>query len=276
MNETDLIYQDLIQQVLQRGNLIETRNHAAYSLIDADSIWFKSTPLVTVRKTAWKKALREMEWFLSGDEQCPDELFDWWNGQLSGNGRYFCGYGHQLRNFGGDWRKGYDQVSTLIEGLKDHPYSRRHMMTTWNPREMSKITDINLNPNTPSTCHGTLLQYFVRSGKLYCSHYQRSCDILLGLIHNLIQHWALLLWLAKQVSLEVGSIRWTFGDLHLYNEPSHIEVANAIVNCNLYNRTLPSPTLVYHGAVGDEFKSSDFEMVDEIDVPVTTVRPMLL
>jgi len=275
VNETDRIYQDLIEQVLKRGDLIETRNHSAYSLIFSESIWFNETPLVTVRKTAWKKALREMEWFLSGDIECPNELLDWWRGQLDPDGEYLCGYGHQLRRFF-DIPSTFDQIAHLIEGLKHHPYSRRHVITTWNPSEMSKITKINDNPNTPSTCHGTILQYFVRNVKLHVSHYQRSCDILLGAIHNFIQHWALLMWLAKQTGLEVGSMRWLLGDAHVYDESSHIEVANAIVNCNLYERTLPPPTLVYHGAVGDEFKASDFEMVGEIDVPVITTRPRLL
>lgn len=275
MNETDLLYQDLIQQVMKRGQRIETRNHSAYSLIDSDPLKLTSTPLVTVRRTAWKKALREMEWFLSGKPKCPDELLDWWDGQLDPDGYYFAGYGEQLRSFE-DVHEPFDQIAHLIEGLKQHPSSRRHVVTTWNPAEMSRITETNDNPKTPSCCHGTILQYFVRNGKLHCTHYQRSCDILLGLIHNLIQHWALLLWLSYQTGLEDGGIRWIFGDLHLYDEPSHLEVAKAIIDCNLYERTLPPTRLVYHGTMGSEFKASDFEMVGEIDVPVTTVRPKLL
>ena len=100
MNQADSYYQSLIEQVLEYGDLIETRNHQAYSLITSDLIAFTQTPLVTVRKTAWKKALREMEWFLSGDQKCPDELLDWWDGQLNPYGEYTRGYGDQLRCFG--------------------------------------------------------------------------------------------------------------------------------------------------------------------------------
>lgn len=269
MNQADHYYKSLIQQVLECGDLIETRNHPAYSLITSDLITFTQTPLVTVRKTAWKKALREMEWFLSGSDQCPAELLDWWDGQLNPTGRYFNGYGSQLRHFG---HNGFDQIKNLINGVKEHPYSRRHVITAWNPDDMSRITQINENPKTPTTCHLTMNQYFVRNGKLSVRTYQRSCDMILGAIHNWIQHWALLLWLANQTGLQPGLLMWQFGDAHVYNEPSHLEVADAIIGCDLTSRT--PVKLVYHGT-GD-FKASDFEIVGEIAEPVTTIRPKLL
>ena len=269
MSQADHYYQSLIEQVLEYGDLIETRNHAAYSLITSDTIIFTQTPLVTVRKTAWRKALREMEWFLSGDPKCPDELLDWWDGQLNPNGDYVAGYGVQLRSFG---RHGFDQISNLIKGIKEHPHSRRHVITTWNPYEMNNITWFNENPKTPSCCHLTMNQYFVRNGKLSVRTYQRSCDILLGAIHNWIQHWALLLWLANQTGLEPGMLIWNYGDLHLYQEPSHLEVAEAIIGCDVAERN--QVYLDYNGS--GEFKASDFEMVGEIAAPVTTIRPKLL
>lgn len=280
MNRADTIYQRLVSLVLHEGERVKTRNSPAFRVFDTDIIRFRETPLITVRKTAWRKALREMEWFLSGDSKCPEELLDWWDEQLNPEGHYLCGYGEQLKLFGWDnWENkdcdSFNQIEYLIDGLKNHPYSRRHVITTWNPADMSRITQINSNPKTPSCCHATLLQYFVSKGKLYCTHYQRSADILLGAPHNFIQHWALLLWLASQADLEVGGINWLFGDLHLYNEPSHIEVAKAIIEADLIDR-LPCPVLFYNGNVGDEFKADNFVMIGHIDSPVTTVRPKLL
>lgn len=269
MNVADVCYYSLIEQVLEYGDLIETRNHAAYSLIDSDTIIFHKTPLVTLRKTAWRKALREMEWFLSGDPKCPDELLDWWDGQLNSFGCYMGGYGEQLRSFGDS---NYDQVAELIKGIKEHPYSRRHVITTWNPYEMANMIENNNNPRTPTTCHGTIIQYFVRKGKLSARTYQRSCDVILGCIHNWIQHWALLMWLAHQTSLEVGSLIWDFGDLHLYAEESHLEVARAILASGGTN--CKNPKLIYKGT-GD-FKASDFELEGVVNDPVSTVRPKLL
>lgn len=275
MSCADTIYQRLISLVLNDGERVETRNHAAYRVFDSDVIRFTETPLVTVRKTAWRKALREMEWFLSGDSECPNELLDWWDDQLGPEGRYVYGYGNQFRSFGSVESEGFDQIAHLIEGLKNHPFSRRHVVTAWNPWDMSEITYVNSNLKTPTTCHSTLLQYFVFKGKLHCTHYQRSADILLGVPHNFIQHWALLLWLAKQTGLEARSLRWIFGDLHLYDEPSHIEVAKSIISADLSNR-YKIPTLTYNGNVGDEFKSADFEIDGGINEPVTITRPRLL
>jgi len=271
MNVADYHYRKLIQQVIELGDLIETRNHEAYSLISSDTIIFVETPLVTLRKTAWRKALREMEWFLSGEAKCPDELLDWWDGQLDPRGHYTAGYGEQLRHYG----YCFDQIESLIKGIKEHPYSRRHVITTWNPHEMSIIARLNNNPRTPSTCHGTIIQYFVRDGRLSARTYQRSCDVILGCIHNWIQHWALLLWLANQTSLGVGSLIWNFGDLHIYNEESHLEVAKAIIDAGEYAYwSRESSRLIYNGS-GD-FKTSDFELKGVIDAPVSTMRPKLL
>jgi len=270
MNVADYHYRKLIQQVIELGDLIETRNHEAYSLISSDTIIFVETPLVTLRKTAWRKALREMEWFLSGEAKCPDELLDWWDGQLDTAGRYTAGYGEQLRHYG----YCFDQIESLIEGIKEHPYSRRHVITTWNPHEMSVITKLNNNPKTPSCCHLTVNQYFVRDGKLSARTYQRSCDLLLGLPHNLLQHWGLLLWLASQTNLCVGSLIYNIGDAHVYREPSHLEVVDAILAAGDTCAQRNNPKLIYNGS-GD-FKASDFELEGRVDDPVSTVRPKLL
>lgn len=279
MNVADYHYRNLIEQVIEYGDLIETRNHEAYSFISSDTIVFVETPLVTLRKTAWKKALREMEWFLSGDAKCPEELLDWWDGQLDPAGKYLRGYGEQLRHWQGTgrWDDGFDQIQHLIEGIKEHPYSRRHVITTWNPLDMFRMTDLNCNLKTPTTCHLSMSQYFVRDVKLSARTYHRSCDLLLGAIHNWLQHWGLLLWLAKQTSLEVGSLIYSFGDLHVYKEDSHLAVVDAILEsgpCAYAHRV--NPKLVYTGSVGDEFKASDFELEGFIESPVSTIRPKLL
>lgn len=259
-----------------------TRNSPCYSLIDAPHIVFDRTPLVTLKKTAARKAIREMEWFLSGDSQCPPELLDWWDGQLyyvnSNEGYYYYGYAHQFRDFGGCGYvdgfdlSGRDQVKKLIIGIKEHPHSRRNVMTTWHPEEMALIAEHNNNPNTPATCHGTIIQAFVRKGELSLKTYQRSADLILGVPHNWIQYWALLLWLCNQCDLAPDRLLWMFGDAHIYDEPSHLEVANAIINAPHRKSGIE---LQYSGDKAD-FNTSDFRWVGIPPEPVTRVRAVRL
>jgi thymidylate synthase len=272
-------YKYLIYRIFNNGDELETRNHRVKSVIDYPQIIFTETPLVTVRKTAWKKAIREMEWFISGDPECPEELLDWWDGQLDKQGKYIAGYGDQLRNFSycNSW---FDQIEFLLKGLKEHRGSRRLIATTWNPGEMAMITEINENPNTPSTCHGSMIQCSVRDNKLHMTHYQRSADVLLGVPHNFVQYFALLLYLAHWSNLQVGSLRWLFGDVHLYQEESHIKCARQIIQAPI--RTVDStvklcyyPSKDWTGTI-PEFKASDFTMYGVISEPLVTIRPKLL
>lgn len=269
MSLIDRQYQNLIARVCRNGDLVTARNAQTRRIFDADPITFSATPLVTIRKTAWRLAIREMEWFLSGIDRCPDELLPWWQGQLSPSGFYHNGYAQQLRN----WDCRFDQIQYLIDGLKAHPTSRRHILTTWNASDMAEITETNNNPATPACCHTTLAQCFVRAGTLYMTSYQRSADLLLGVPHNWIQSWALLMWLAHQADLQPGNLRWIFGDLHVYQEDSHLQCAAEILAarpqaCN--------PTLVYNAIDKRDFSAADFDMVGVIPEPIVTTRPKLL
>ena len=275
MNNTDKRYCQLIHDIYLHGDTITGRNGTTRRLFAPQPIRFQTTPLVTVRKTAWRKAIREMEWFLSGDATCPTELLDWWSTQLNPDGQYIEGYSHQFRSFNG----AFDQIFALIDGIKTHPFSRRHVITTWNPEFMGEICEINDNPKTPTPCHTSFAQFSVSStGLLSMLSVQRSADMLLGVPHNWIQSWAFLLWLCTQTDYIPGDLIWIFGDAHIYCEESHIEIVTQMRY--LIDNTGPSelnlPRLVYNGKPGDEFKASDFEMVGKIPEPAITIRPTLL
>lgn len=275
MTKTDKRYCQLIHDIHLHGDAIIGRNGTTWRLFAPQPIRFQTTPLITVRKTAWKKAIREMEWFLSGDATCPAELLDWWDSQLNPNGQYIEGYSHQFCSFNGV----FDQIANLIDGIKTHPYSRRHVITTWNPEFMGEICDINENPNTPTPCHTSFAQFSVSSDSvLSMLTVQRSADMLLGVPHNWIQSWAFLLWLCAQTGYVVGELTWVFGDAHIYCDPSHLEVVDKMRY--LLENTRPNlinpPRLAYNGKPGDEFKASDFEMVGEIPEPTITARPNLV
>jgi thymidylate synthase len=173
------IYTTLLRQIVMDGDVVSTRNSEVYSHYALPNVTFTKLPLITLRKTAWKKALREMEWFLSGDSKCPEELLDWWGGQLDERNCLIDGYGQQLRSssyFYCGWMEAdsFDQIKFIQDALKNNPNSRRLLMTTWNAGEMAHITETNQNPNTPTCCHSIVVQFFVRNGCLSMKTYQRS------------------------------------------------------------------------------------------------------
>lgn len=290
----DRLYGELVSTILMQGEHVKTRNSGAYRLFAPEVFRLAAFPLVQLRKTAWKKALRELEWFMSGLCDCPDELKDWWAGQLNPHDDLVNGYPWQLRAFSMEGEdEGFDQVAFVLDALRSNPYSRRILMTTWHPGEMANITKANQNPNTPTTCHGTMIQYSVspdRDGKpatLNAYHFQRSADVLLGLPHNWVQHWALLTFFAHHTGLKVGGLRYQLGDAHIYDEQSHLQVAQAILKwASGYNPTEDAPRLVYTygGEVDDAglpaFKAADFSVEwPEGSVksePITLIRPKLL
>jgi thymidylate synthase len=269
----DSTYQRILRSILDGGIQVETRNHRTFKHTAIPEIWITETPLITLRKTAWRKALLEWEWFMSGEAKCPEALLDWWDGQLSVDGRYLDGYGEQLRH-ATDADYSVDQISDLIAGLREHPNSRRHVVTTWNAAAMANITRTNQNSKTPTCCHGTIVQFHVVGEYLYMYHYQRSADVLLGLPHNLMQYWAFLLFVAHHTGYEPGRIAYKLGDAHIYDEKSHLSAARAILEAPLPAHV---PQLRYcpteEAAV---FKASDFSLSGEVPKPATNIRPTLL
>jgi thymidylate synthase len=272
------IYTNLLKQIMMDGDVVTTRNSEVYSHYDLPNVTFTSVPLVTLRKTAWKKALREMEWFLSGDSKCPEELLDWWHGQLDERNCLVDGYGEQLRNsiyFDYDYMDvdSFDQVKFIQDALKNNPNSRRLLMTTWNAGEMAHITKTNQNPNTPTCCHSIVVQFFVRNGYLSMKTYQRSADMLLGVPHNWVQSWAMLMWFAHHAGLKVGSTTWMWGDAHIYRESSHLRTVSDLIAFEL---TQDPPLTMVYTPTSEDFKASDFTIDGTIPDPVVTTRPKLL
>lgn len=286
MTDADRIYVNLLQQILSEGEQVNTRNSITTSHFNLPNITFTEFPLVTLKKTAVKKCIQEMAWFLSGDIKCPEELLDWWKGQLHEE-VYLCdAYPTQFRTFTSerhDYNQ-FDQLKFILEGLRTSPNSRRLLMTVWNPGDMANITETNNNPNTPTCCHSIIIQFFVRQGKLHMKTYQRSADMLLGVPHNWVQSWAFLLYLAYHTNLQAGSMTWMWGDAHIYEEKSHKEAVEVILkeaNESPYTEITPElqyqPEHIHFDSNNVPiFRAEDFKVIGEVPEPVVKHKLKLL
>ena len=267
MNSNHL-FSYFLQEILDQGQTIDTRNSITKRCIAQKAVFFE-TPLVTLRKTAWKNALREMEWFLSGSDnldQLHPSVHKWWKPWADEDGTILNNYSKQFRYSEGI-RGEYpyevdscDQIQYLINAMKNHPFSRRTVATTWHPYDMTS------NSFTPITnCHGTVIQMFVNpDNKAHMVMYQRSCDMLLGVPHNWIQYWALLMWLCHKSGKDVGTFTWIGGDCHVYED--HFELAEEMIdasNSRLNTKRLNEiPKLIYTPS-NQNFKASDFSLDQE-------------
>ena len=117
----------------------------------------------------------------------------------------------------------FDQLKTVIEQIKTHPNSRRHIVSAWNPAEVDTMA---LPP-----CH-TMFQFYVQNGKLSCQLYQRSADIFLGVPFNIASYALLTHLVAKECDLEVGEFIHTFGDAHIYS--NHIDAVHTQLSRNSF------------------------------------------
>lgn len=273
MNKVDDIYKDLLKQILEDGEEVETRNSKVLRKINLTAT-FKQTPLISVRKTAWKSALREWEWFMSGSSNVKNlhkSVQKWWKPWASEDGHVWNNYGRQFRAyFGWDCDEGdsgcIDQIQFMIDTLKNHPNSRRNVITTWNTFEM------NLDITPITSCHGTVIQCIVDTkNKIHMTMYQRSNDMILGYPHNIIQYWAFLMYLASKTGREVGTFTHHIFDAHIYED--HIELAKKIVDSDL--TLAKTPELIYN-KTSEEFEMENFSLEGEYKPLITESVEMIV
>ncbi len=261
----DYIFQRLLLQTLADGSYVSTRN--ADTLRTRNQMMtFEQFPIISMRRTAWKNALREFEWFMSGSNDINDlhpKVKHWWEPWANESGFIHNNYSKQFRQFDGANHtggtrhldpKGTDQIKYLIDEITNNPFSRRTVATTWHSHDM-------VSPVTPITnCHGSLIQAFVEpdDNTLHLTMYQRSADMVLGLPHNLVQYWAFLMYLAHQGNREVGSFTWIGGDCHIYND--HIHMAKKMIKLDVDK--VKDVELVYTPS-SDDFKADDFTLSDD-------------
>ncbi len=248
-------YLDLLQQILTNGKYRQDRTGVGtYSLFGAQVRYSIADhfPLLTTKKIHLKSVIHELLWFLKGGtnvnylREHNVKIWDDWADEKGDLGRI---YGAQWC----DWRKpdgaSLNQIDRVIEQIKNDPYSRRHIVSAWNPGEIDQMA---LAP-----CHA-LFQFYVEAGALSCQLYQRSADIFLGVPFNIASYSLLTLMIAQVCQLKSSEFIHTFGDVHLY--ANHLEQAKT----QLAREPRSLPRMQINPAIQNicDFKFEDFELMD--------------
>ncbi len=206
-------------------------------------------PLLTTKKLHTRSIFHELLWFIKGDtniKYLKENGVSIWDDWADENGDLGPVYGSQWRAWKTADGKQIDQLSEVIEQIKNNPDSRRLIVSAWNVGEVSQM---KLPP-----CHA-FFQFYVADGKLSCQLYQRSADIFLGVPFNIASYAALTIMVAQVCNLTPGTFVHTLGDAHIYN--NHFEQ----VNLQLSRETRKLPQLILNPEVKSIF---DFKIEDLI------------
>ena len=172
-------------------------------------------PVLTTKKLHLKSIIHELLWFLAGDTNIAYlkangvRIWDEWADE---NGDLGPVYGSQWRSWPTPGGAHIDQISQLLDQIKNNPNSRRHIVSAWN---VAEIDNMKLPP-----CH-CLFQFYVAEGRLSCMLYQRSADCFLGVPFNIASYALLTMMVAQVCNLEPGEFVHTLGDAHVYS--NHFE-----------------------------------------------------
>ncbi len=248
-------YLDLMQHVLAHGVRKEDRTGTGTQSVFGHQMRFdlgKGFPLVTTKKLHLRSIIHELLWFLKGDtnlKYLKDNGVSIWDEWADENGDLGPVYGYQWRSWPTADGRHIDQISQVVEQIKNNPDSRRIIVSAWN---VGEIENMALPP-----CHA-FFQFYVADGKLSCQLYQRSADIFLGVPFNIASYALLTLMVAQVTGLQPGDFVHTLGDAHLYS--NHLEQAN--IQLQREPRNLPAMRL--NPDITDLFAFSfdDFELAD--------------
>ena len=261
-------YLKLIKQVIDNGTHKPSRTgidtiayFGAFYKVDLQN----GFPLLTTKKMHWNSLLREVLWYLSGENHIKNlrQYTKIWDAWADEDGNLETAYGYYWRHFpsaqknkNGEWEvREVDQIKYVIDEIRKNPNSRRLVVSAWEP---GNATTSKLPP-----CHYSFV-FNVNSGKLNCHLTQRSGDLALGIPFNLAAYSLLTQVIAQQVDLEIGEFAHTIVDAHIYigekgteNEKyDHLEGLKE----QLTREPLPLPKLTIAKKPIDELKFEDFEL----------------
>jgi thymidylate synthase len=246
-------YLDFMRHVREHGTFKADRTGTCTYSVFAYQMRFNLAdgfPALTTKKLHLKSIIHELLWFLSGDtnvrylKENGVSIWDEWADEQGNLGPV---YGYQWRSWPTADGRHIDQITQVIEQIKNTPDSRRLIVSAWN---VGEIQNMALPP-----CHA-FFQFYVADGKLSCQLYQRSADIFLGVPFNIASYALLTMMVAQVCNLELGEFIWTGGDCHLYS--NHLEQTDL----QLSREPMKLPTMKINPAVKDllAFTYEDFTL----------------
>ncbi len=247
-------YHDLMQHILDNGVEKEDRTGTGTKSVFGYQMRFdlsEGFPVVTTKKLHLRSIIHELLWFLQGDtniKYLKDNGVRIWDEWADEDGNLGPVYGYQWRNWPAGDGGTIDQITKVVDQIKNNPDSRRLIVSAWN------VADVDHMALPP--CHA-FFQFYVANGKLSCQLYQRSADVFLGVPFNIASYALLVLMIAQVCDLEPGDFVHTFGDAHLYS--NHMEQAHL----QLSRDFRPLPTMKINPDVKSifDFKYEDFQLV---------------
>ena len=247
-------YLALLEHLLHHGSPKEDRTGTGTRSIFGWQMRFDLAhgfPLTTTKKVHTRSIFHELLWFLRGETNTAylkENGVSIWDEWADKNGELGPVYGSQWRSWKTTDGRTIDQITNLIDGIKNNPDSRRHIVNAWN---VGEIENMALPP-----CHA-MFQFYVADNKLSCQLYQRSADVFLGVPFNIASYALLTMMVAQVTGLELGDFVHTLGDAHLYS--NHVEQATEQLSRDI--RSLPTIKLNPNITSVFDFTYDDIELI---------------
>jgi len=261
-------YLQLLQDILEKGSRKEDRTGTGTVSLFGYQMRFdlaRGFPCVTTKKLHLRSILHELLWFLRGETNVAylnDNGVTIWDEWADEKGNLGPVYGAQWRDWPTPDGGHIDQMSLLLDGLRDRPHSRRHIVSAWNPvvlpdESRSARENIRAGLQALPPCH-MMFQFHVANGKLSCQLYQRSADVFLGVPFNIASYALLTMMIAQVLDFEPGDFIHTLGDAHIYL--NHLEQ----VDTQLSREPFPLPQMQLNPNRRDlfSFTYEDFDLVN--------------
>jgi thymidylate synthase len=248
-------YHDLLSHILDHGVHKEDRTGTGTISVFGYQMRFdlsEGFPCITTKKLHLRSIIHELLWFIKGETNIAylkENGVSIWDEWADANGELGPVYGSQWRSWPAPDGRQIDQITQVIDQIKNNPDSRRMIVSAWN---VGLIDQMALPP-----CHA-FFQFYVANGKLSCQLYQRSADTFLGVPFNIASYALLTMMLAQVCGLQPGEFVHTLGDAHLYS--NHIEQAKLQLTREF--RTLPTMKINPEVKNLFDFTYEDFELLN--------------